>query len=222
MAAKRKGTKKAPKIVDIASEELIETVYKKPTSTRMKRVLLLVIVLGILGYFFKSLFVAALVNGQPITRLAVVKELEKRSGQETVDNLITEALILQEAKKQKVSVSKDEVNSEVKELEETFTAQGQNLDELLLAQGMDRAELEHQIRVQKMIEKMVGKDIEVTDEEINQYLEDNEELLPQDQKPEDLRETVKQQLQQQKLSSKVQTWLEEIRQKASIRYIVNY
>src|SRR4030066_771684 len=63
--------------------------------------LILVIVLGLM-YLAKGLFIAAVVNGRPVSRLTLIKNLEKAQGKTTLDNLITEELISQEAKKEQI------------------------------------------------------------------------------------------------------------------------
>ena len=48
-------------------------------------------------------------------------------------------------------------------------------------------EFKEQIRVQKLVEKLIGKDIKVTDKEIDDYIEKNKDSIPQDAKPEEVR-----------------------------------
>ena len=61
----------------------------KKSFNRKKIILIAALIAAIsLGYLGKGLFVAALVNGMPISRLTVVKELEKQGGSQTLDNLV--------------------------------------------------------------------------------------------------------------------------------------
>lgn len=181
-------------------------------------ILVLVILLGGL-YYFKNQFISATVNGQPIWRLTLIKELEKQSGKATLENLVTKALILQEAKKQKVVISQEEIDQKMKELEDNFTSQGQNLDQLLEAQNMTRTQLREQIEVQMIVEKIVSQDVEVTDEEVADYLKANPDYLPEGSDLESVKEEVKQQLQQQKSSDQVQSWIDSLRENAQINYL---
>lgn len=184
----------------------------------------LLVVIALAGgvYFYKGLIIAAMVNGQPIFRLSLIRELEKQSGQKALDSLITKVLILQEAQRQKVIVTDAEVNQSLKTLEDNVTKQGSNLDQLLAAQGMTRDGLKEQIKLQKIVEKIVGKDVSVTDKEVSDYIEKNKSLLPKDAKPEEVKENVKQQLQQQKISEKANTWIESLRTSAKINYFVQF
>src|SRR5688572_16109970 len=93
--------KKAPQV----KTKVVSTpVESKPTSSslpeffRRKEVLGLLLGLAVLVslYFLRGVFVAATVNGKPISRLALVKELEKQNGKETLNSLVTKELIFQE------------------------------------------------------------------------------------------------------------------------------
>ncbi|MFH0864129.1 MAG: hypothetical protein V1858_03515 [Candidatus Gottesmanbacteria bacterium] len=173
-------------------------------------------------YNFKGLFVAAMVNGQPIWRISVDQELEKQAGSKILDSLITKQLVLQEAGKQKANISDQEINQGLKDLEDSLTKQGQNLDELLTAQGMSRNDIKDQIKLQKQVEKMVAKDIKVTDADVQKYYDDNQETLYQDKKFADVKAEIQKQLEQEKLNEKIQTWVEDLRKKAKINYFTQF
>lgn len=183
---------------------------------------LIVIILAVTAFYLKGLFIAAIVNGQPITRLAVVSELEKRNGKQTLSSIITETLILQEAQKRNITVSQKELDDAIKSIENDLKKQKQSLDQALAFQGMTRKDFEDQLRLRNLVEKMLAKDIEPTDKEISDYIEKNKDTLPKDLKEEEIKKTVKEQLKQQKLSSKVQEWLADLQKKATINYFVNY
>lgn len=169
-------------------------------------------------YLLRNYFIVATVNGQPITRLEYSKELERLSGKQAMNSIVTKTLILQEAKKQNVSVTNEEIDNEIKKIETNLQAQGQKLDSVLTLQGLTRESLREQISLQKLIEKMVGKDIKVTDKEIDDYITANQASLPQETKPEELRKQVSEQLRQQKLNDKVQEWLQKLQQDAKVSY----
>lgn len=173
-------------------------------------------------YLLRSFFVAALVNGQPISRISVVSELERQSGKQALDTLVTKTLILQEAKKQNITVNQDEINAEVKKIENNVKKQGQTLEQVLALQGMDRAGLINQIEIQKTVEKILGKDISVSDKEVQDYIATNKEALGADPESNESKTKVKEQLTQQKLSEKFQTWLQNLQKKAKIDYFVSY
>jgi len=208
---------KAEKLVEIRGEAKVAKINKTPI------VIILVFLLAAsLVYAFKGLFIAALVNGKPITRLEVIREMEKQDAGKTLDNLITKNLILQELNRQKIDVADVEVEAEVKKIEADLKSKGQDLDKLLVSEQLTRTELKNQIRLQKRIEKMIDKDVSVTDEEVNKYIADNKDSLPTGEKPETLKENIKTQISQQKLNEKFQTLLGSLRQKAKINYFIKY
>jgi len=183
---------------------------------------LAIIILALAAFYFKGLFIAAIVNGQPITRLAIIKELEKRNGEQALSSLITEILILQEAQKRNVTVTQKEIEDSIKSVESDFKKQEQNLDQALASQGMTRKDFEHQLRLKNLVEKMLAKEAEPTEKEVNDYIEQNKDSLPKELSEKEIKDAVKKQLKQQKLSSKVQEWLADLQRKASINYFVNY
>lgn len=179
---------------------------------------LIVVAIAGLLYYFRGQFVVAIVNGKPVTRYELVKELESQAGQKTLDVLITKTLLLQEAKKKNISVSQQEVDDEIKKLEADFTKNGQNLNQLLLMQGMTREALAEQIKLQKLAEKLVENDVTVSDQEVADYLKQNTELLSKDKTPQEQEAEVRDQLKQQKLSEKIQELLGKLRDSAKITY----
>lgn len=221
-AARKSSTPKASVSAPVVSKKSSNDSLKKYATKRNGIILLALILLGVGIYFFKSLFIAATVNGQPISRLQVVQELEKQSGKQTLESLVTKNLILQEMEKKNITVSNEEVASEIKKIEDALKQQGRTLSDALSQQGLTRPELEEQLKIQKMIEKLFSKDAVVSDKEVEAYIEENKDALPADQEESVLKTTIKEQLKQQKLTTKFQTWLEGLQKQAKIEYYVNY
>lgn len=208
-------------LVDRVRKFLAEKLAFLKERPRLRYFLVIALVLGVL-YLLRSFFVAAIVNGQPITRLSVISQLEKTGGQQALDGLVTESLIFQEARKRGVSISDQEVDNSILELENNIKEQGQDLDVMLSYQGMTRDDLTYQIRLQKLLEKMLEDKVAISNEEVDQYLEENKELLPENTSPEDLRVMAQDNLRQTKFSTEVQNFLAEIKNSASIYYFVSY
>lgn len=186
------------------------------------KVAALIILLGILLTLTKSLFVAAIVNGTPISRVSVVKELERQGGADALNTFIERALIFQEAKKQGVSISKETLDSQIAAIEELLKGQGLTLDEALKARGQTKSELVEQIRIQKTVEAILAQKINITEEDIKNYFEANKSLLEEGATLEDVKEDLRQQLFQQKLNEEYSKWIEELKAKAKIYYLVKY
>lgn len=183
----------------------------------------LAVLLALVLYHFKSLFVAASVNSQPISRFAVIKELEKEGGKSVLDNLVTNSLVLQEAKKEKVTVTEAEITAQINKITDNLKSSGQDLDSALAAQGMTKADLHDQVKLQLLVQKMAGKDITVSDQEISDYFKQNQSTYPKGQKlDQTLKDQIKDTLTQQKTTDAIQTWIASLKSKAKIQYFVNY
>jgi len=183
---------------------------------------LVVIIVVSLLYLGKSLFVVALVNNQPISRLSLIKEMEKAGGDQLLQQKIDEVLILQEGKKQQVVIGDAEIEAKIKEIEESLSQQGQNLTDILKLQGINQEELVKQIRTQLTIEKLLSDRVTVTSVEIEESFEQNRDFYPEEATFEEVKGEVEANMIQQKLAQEYQTWLEELRAQAKIRYFVNY
>ncbi len=232
---RKAAPKKAPAKTAVKSTTPVvtpqqDTTEKTKSSTQTQQVrirksyVVLIVVILLLGaalYYFRGLFVAAVVNGQPISRLEVVQQAEKQSGKQTLDTLVRDALIEQEAKKENVTVSDKEVNDEINTLQGNLKKQGQTLDQVLATQGMSKDDLTRLIRLDKLVQKMVGKNVKVSDKEVADYIDKNKDSLPSADDA-TLKKQVKAQLSQQKTNEAVQSWLAALQQKANVVYFVQY
>ena len=191
-------------------------------STKTLRVVVLVALAAALGYLARPLIFAASVNGQLVTRYKLISELEKQGGANVLDSLVTKSLIFQEAKKMGVGVSQEDLDSEVARIEGVVSAQGSTLDEALALQGQTRQDFIEQIKLQKTVEKILADKLVVTQEEAQKYYEENTDFYGEDSKYEDVSESVKNQLMQEKLSTAYQGWITDLKGSANINYFVDF
>ena len=180
-----------------------------------------VIILGVLIYAGKGLFIAAIVDGSPISRLSVISKLEKTSGKKLLDSLIAERLVKNEVKAKKIVVSDEEINGEIKKIEDQIALQGGTLDEALIAENMSRNDLKTQIILQKELEKLVADRINVTDEEVAQYISDNKISIPVGEEA-ITAEQIKSEMKNQKINQEADALVLVLKAKAKINYFVNY
>ena len=205
------------------SKERQQKYFKKSIqiNTRTAIIIAIVIIIGVLAYIYKGVFIAATVDGSPITRLAVIQKLEKTSGKGLLDSLINEKLVQNEALAKKIIVSDDEINSQIKAIESQIAMQGNTLDAALAAEGMSMDDLKKQIIFQKEIEKLLADKINVADEEVLQYIKDNKIPIPQGQEA-TIADQIKSEIRNQKLNTEVQTLITDLKSKAKIQRFVNY
>ena len=176
----------------------------------------------ILVLYSQGLILAATVNNQPITRLKLIRELEKQGGQQVLDRLINATLIMQEAKKQGVVVSQEEVDRAVDEIRQNVESKGISFEEALSFQGKTVEDLKQDILVQRIVEQILGPKIQISDEEAAQYFENNQESFAEETKLEDVQEQIKDALFQQKLAEEYQLWISQLQQEAKIKYFVSF
>jgi len=176
------------------------------------------ILLGIVILFLVAInrgwIVSAIVNGKPLFRWTVNATLMSRFGQQTLENMITERLIADEAKKANVAVTQTEIDAKEQEILKSF---GENvtLDEVLKYQGMTKADFDEQIKLQMLLTKLIGKDIVITDEEIATYRATNAASLVATEEAA-LQTEAREVLLTQKVGEKIQPWYTELRNKAKI------
>ena len=182
-----------------------------------------VVILIFAGLFFaKGIFIAATVDGSPISRLSVIKELEKQGGKQALESIINKKLIENELNKQKITADKEEVDKEIKKIEAQVAGQGSTLASALAMQGMTEEKLREQITIQEKLKKVLADKIAVTDTEVDAYIKDNKMTPPKDMKLEDFRKQIRDQLTQQKFQQEAQKWVSSLIAGAKIKYYVKY
>ncbi|MDP3697152.1 MAG: SurA N-terminal domain-containing protein [Candidatus Taylorbacteria bacterium] len=193
---------------------------------KTRKFLIIVIIVGAVVtvlFFFKGIFIAASVDGSFISRLSIIKELERQSGQRAVDSLITNKLIENEVKTKGISVSEDEVDQEIQKITVQVSSQGGTLAATLAMQGMTEEILRKQILIQKQVEKLLADKIAVTDEEVVEYIKDNKVPLPKGKDERTvLDEQIKNQLKNEKLNQEANLLIAGLKSKAKIKYYVDY
>ena len=115
----------------------------------------ILILLFIIVYLKINLFIAATVNNEPIFRWQLIKELELRGGEQTLDSMITEKLILQEAKNNSIVISQEDIDKEIEKVNEQLKAQNMDLDSALAFQGQTKDDFIKNLRLRLMVEKLI-------------------------------------------------------------------
>lgn len=209
----------------IRAEQGKEKNAKKLIKINIKTAIIIaaVLIIAALAYFYKGLLVAATVNGSPIGRLAVIREVEKVSGKNALDSLITKKLIENEVRAKKITVSDDEINKEINAIKDRIAAAqgGGSLDAALAAQGMTVNDLKDRIILQKEIEKLIADKLNVTDEEVAQFVKENKVSIAKGQEAV-ITGQIKSQIRNQKINVEAQSFIAALKSKAKINYFVNY
>lgn len=189
------------------------------TGGLMKNKKLLYVVVGLLAVSAflianKSWVVAGIVNGKPIWGWELNKVMADRFGKQTLEGMISERLIADEANKQGVSVSKSDVDKKQAEILKTLGA-NVSVDELLKYQGITRNDFDNQIKLQLTVQKILGKDLVITDDDVTRFIATNGATLTATD-PAMLREEAKQAMLDAKVGEKLQSWFLELKNKAKV------
>jgi len=224
----KKTTRSVSKKAPVVENEVLED--KSPVQPFLKdkkfiSMVLGVVIVGLLAFampYLRNLLFAASVNGKPVSRTAVISILEKQGGKQALDTLISKELIMQDASKMKVVTTENELNGEIKKIEDGLKKSNQSLSDALKAQNMTEKDLREELKFQLILKKILGKKIEPTKKEIADYIDQNKDSIPETLTGAELEKQIKDQLQNQKFSSEVQKYLTELRGKAKISYYTNY
>jgi hypothetical protein len=219
---KSKKTASRHEMIDAKTEGLISTPSSMAYSdtgaqkSTSKWIVLGVVVLAVLGIYLGSrgYIVAAMVNGKPIFRWDLARALQTRFGTQTLESMISERLIADTAASQNITIPQEEVEAKMNDMVKTL---GPNvkIEDLLKYQGMTKADFEGQIRLQLTVEKILGKDIAVTDAEVDEFIAQNKETMTATDEAA-MRGEAREALTSQKVSEKIQPWFAELKEKAKI------
>jgi len=177
---------------------------------------LIVVIVGLVAIFVsnKGLLVAAVVNGRPIFRWQLTGVMTSRYGQQTLDSMISQVLIDEEAKKAGITIAAADIAKKESGLVASLGG-NVSLDNVLKYQGMTKADFEDQLRLQLTVEKLLGKDITITDADIDAYIATSGATLAATDEA-GMRDEAKQAIFSQQINDKLQTWFAGIKTKASI------
>ncbi|MBI2029665.1 SurA N-terminal domain-containing protein [Candidatus Gottesmanbacteria bacterium] len=220
-AKKRKTVKRVTKIkkasdmVPVETSIISDTKEKKVIKPFRLAVVIIIVVLALLVYRYKNVFVAGMVNNQPITTIELNNRMSDAYGKQVLDQIITEKLLLGEANSRNISVSQSEINEELTKVESNLGGMI-SLDEALKQQGMTKDQLIDQVRLRIIVTKLVDNNAAVTDDEVNKYMEANKEYMGDDANSEKAKNDIRNYLKEQKVNEQIQTLIRELKEKAKI------
>lgn len=178
-------------------------------------IILIALGLALLFFFKKSWFIAAAVNGAPITNLELQAKLNQQFKTQVLNQLVNEKIIMSEAQKFGAVPTEAEVNKKITDLEANVGSKD-ILDNLLTQQGQTRISLRDQIKVQIAITKLYSKEATVSADEVSKFIETNKDQLKATDSAAQQKEAYDA-IQSQKLSQIFSQKFQDLRQKAKIQ-----
>jgi foldase protein PrsA len=217
---KRAAKTTLPKIEEIASQELKFDGSDSPAPKSKKRLLIVILLLaiaGLLGYRYKEMLIVAMINGRPVFRHELNQRLLSSYGKSTLENLLVEKLIQEEARKQKISITEKNIDEEVAKISQDLG--DTKIEDILSLQGMTLKDFRDQLQMRLQVNKILEKEITISDEEVENYLKENAQSLTETDEAK-RKEEARENLLNQKIAERVQGWIGELLSKAKIdRYL---
>ncbi len=142
------------------------------------RVVVIIVVVGLLIigalWTYNDLKAVARVNSTNITWKQFNDALKKQSGNQMLAGLLREELIRQGAKQSNITVTDEDVQSELDRLADQFGSTV-GLEQVLSQYGMSLDDLRGQIKSTLLLEGIAAKDVTVEEEELRTYYEENKD-----------------------------------------------
>ena len=211
-------------MIDTKTEGLVPATVASPSSVlsdpstaasfRWGVIVVLLIVLGLVYAGSRGYIIAAMVNGKPIFGWNVASVVMSRYGTQTLTSMVNERLIADEAAKRGVKISTADINAKEKDLMKSL-GPNVNINDVLQYQGMTRADFDSQVRLQLTVEKILGKDVTVSDTEIADYISKNKDTMTATDDA-SLNNEARQAIFSQKINDKVQTWFTQLKSTAKV------
>ncbi|MGE7114284.1 peptidylprolyl isomerase [Lysinibacillus sp. NPDC047702] len=120
----------------------------------------------------------AKVDGEKILQTELDDALHEQYGTEVLETLITNKMVELEAKKLGLTVSEDSIQSEYEEIMESYGGE-EALQKALEANGLTEESVRENIRMYQLTKNVIATGIDITDEEVAQYFDNNKESYRQ-------------------------------------------
>jgi foldase protein PrsA len=146
----------------------------EPTMSKAQRLIagLATLLLGAALAACASGGAVATVNGEPINKSAFEDKLEASPGaRNTLQQLVQEALILQYAKNNNITVTDDEIAKREDDLKGNFPSG--SWDEMLKARGLSEDDVKQALREQIILDKALQKSVTITPAQVKAYFDKN-------------------------------------------------
>jgi DNA replication protein DnaD len=128
-------------------------------------------------------------------------------------------LILQEAARQNFAPDQQLIDEQIATVSAQIVAQGSTVEEVLEAEGLTMEDVRRMYEIDQIVQKLGRGDVQVSEQEIDEYIAQNQDNIPDTLSDEEVRNMVRTQLENQKASQNAATWIQDLKDKAEvIRY----
>ncbi|MGB4965557.1 MAG: SurA N-terminal domain-containing protein [Microgenomates group bacterium] len=123
----------------------------------------------ILGFFIHNALPVAQVNGEFISRGTFLRKLAVTNGQGVLEAMIAERLIAQSLDENKIEVTDKEIDAKIASMRKDLVLQKTTFEQLLVSTRQTLPQFKNELRTQLGVEKLLKKQITVSDKEISDY-----------------------------------------------------
>ena len=123
----------------------------------------------ILGFFIHNALPVAQVNGEFISRGTFLRKLAVTNGQGVLEAMIAERLIAQSLDENKIEVTDKEIDAKIASMRKDLALQKTTFEQLLVSTRQTLPQFKNELRTQLGVEKLLKKQITVSDKEISDY-----------------------------------------------------
>ncbi|HLR20559.1 MAG TPA: peptidylprolyl isomerase, partial [Tissierellaceae bacterium] len=116
------------------------------------------------------------VGDQDITKDELYDEMVEQIGDQALESLIGEKIVDQELEKEDKEVSEEDLDKEIEKMAEQYGGE-EAFEQVLASQGQTLEGLEEGILFNLKVKALLEDEIEVSDEEIEEYFEENKDQL---------------------------------------------
>ncbi|MEW8972693.1 MAG: peptidylprolyl isomerase [Tissierellaceae bacterium] len=136
----------------------------------------ILLIVGMTGC--KNEEVVAKVDDVKITKDELYDLLVQEYGEQVLNSLIGEKVVQLEIEKQNIEIKEEDIQKEIDQLIEYYGGE-ERFNEALKYQGYTMDDMKKSIEINMQIKKLLESDIEVSEEEITDFFEENKESLAQ-------------------------------------------
>ncbi|SHI52631.1 foldase protein PrsA [Lutispora thermophila] len=125
--------------------------------------------------------IVAKVGNEKITKNELYNFLVSQNGQQALDYMISEKIVEMEAKAQNIVVQDAEVEAEIEKAAEQYGSV-EAFEQVVTAYGYSMDSIRNDVKKSLLIEKLLRPSIEITEEEMKAYFEENKAYLGEEEK----------------------------------------
>ncbi|TGU76652.1 regulator, partial [Mesorhizobium sp. M00.F.Ca.ET.186.01.1.1] len=111
-----------------------------------------------------------------ITQYQLYDEMKNTYGKQMIHEMVAQSLISQEAKAQKIQVTKEEMDKEIASMKQQVGSE-EAFQSYLQGMGLNEQKLREKMSVLMTRDKLLDKAFPVTDEQVKQYYDENKQQM---------------------------------------------